>query len=292
MGITMRNKAATAVLRHLLTHARYEVLPTASAEAAVLEHLAPGFTVTVTASPSKGLEATLALAERLAGQGFHAVPHLAARMVTGRAELGEIVARLRAAGIDTVFVPAGDADPPAGDYHASLDLLEDLAELGRPFRDVGITGYPESHPSIHDDLTVQAMWDKRRHATQVVSNLTFDPATLATWLRRLRGRGITMPLLVGVPGPVDRTKLLLTATKIGVGESTKFLVKNRNMFARLAAPGGFTGERFLEKALPALGAPDANVGGLHVFTFNQVAETEQWRRALLDRLGGPVAASG
>jgi methylenetetrahydrofolate reductase (NADPH) len=32
--------------------------------------------------------------------------------------------------------------------------------------------------------------------------------------------------------------------------------------------------------------PDANVGGLHVFTFHQIAETEAWRHGLLDRLRG------
>lgn len=289
----MRNKKLASVegLRRLLAQARYEVLPTASAEESVLTHLPRGFTVTVTASPSKGLEATLALAERLAAQGYPAVPHLAARMISGRSELAEICARLVPAGVRTVFVPAGDADPPAGDYHASLDLLEDLAELGRPFANVGVTGYPESHPSIADDLTVQAMWDKRRHATHVVSNLTFDPDTLQVWLRRMRARGITMPLLVGVPGPIDRTKLLSMATKIGVGESTRFLAKHRRTLTRLAAPGGFTGERFLERMAPALAAPDALVEGLHVFTFNQVAETERWRRDFLDRLGGPVSAA-
>ena len=220
------------------------------------------------------------------------MPHLAARMISGRSELAELCARLTAAGVRGVFVPAGDADPPAGDYHASLDLLRDLDELGHPFPHVGVTGYPESHPSIHDDLTVQAMWDKRRHATHVVSNLTFDPSTLSTWLKRMRLRGITLPLLVGVPGPVDRAKLLGMATKIGVGESTKFLVKHRRTLTRLAAPGGFTGERFLEQTLPALSAPDALVDGLHVFTFNQIAATEQWRRAWLDRLGGPDVVGG
>ncbi len=287
----MRNKNR-AVLRRLLSHARYEVLPTPSSEDVVRTHLDPGFTVTVTASPSKGLDATLDLAERLAGAGYEAVPHLAARMISGRSELAEICQRLTAGGVRAVFVPAGDADPPAGDYHASLDLLQDLDELGRPFAHVGVTGYPESHPSIHDDLTVQAMWDKRRYATHVVSNLTFDPATLSTWLKRLRARGITMPLLVGMPGPVDRTKLVGMATKIGVGESTKFLVKHRRTLTRLAAPGGFTGERFLEQTLPALSAPDALVAGLHVFTFNQVAATEQWRREWLDRLGGPEPVGG
>jgi methylenetetrahydrofolate reductase (NADH) len=74
------------------------------------------------------------------------------------------------------------------------------------------------------------------------------------------------------------------ATRIGVGESTRFLVKHRGTLARLAAPGGFTGERFLEKCAPALGEPTALVEGLHVFTFNQVVETEAWRNDLLVQL--------
>lgn len=280
----MRNKASSAkTMVRLLEQARYEVLPTASTEDKVLAHVPRDVVVTVTASPSKGLEATLDLAERLAGHGYVVVPHLAARMVTGRGELAEISARLTGKGISRIFVPGGDADP-AGDYPDALALLEDLADLGRPFAQVGITGYPESHPTIDDDLTVQSMWDKRRFATHVVSNLTFDPAVIRDWMHRMRRRGITMPLLLGIPGPVDRTKLLSMATKIGVGESTRFLAKHKGTFARLAAPGGFTGERFLEKCAPALGEPDALVEGLHVFTFNQIAETEAWRQDLLGRL--------
>jgi methylenetetrahydrofolate reductase (NADH) len=279
----MRNKTSTAVMIRLLEHARYEVLPTGATEDKVLEHLPRDRGVTVTASPGKGLEATLDLAERLAGHGYPVVPHLAARMVSGRPELSEICARLTGKGISRVFVPGGDAQP-AGGYPDALALLEDLAALGHPFSHVGITGYPESHPTITDDLTVQSMWDKRRHATHVVSNLTFDPSAVRGWLQRLRARGITMPLLVGVPGPVERAKLLGMATKIGVGESTRFLSKNKGLFARLAAPGGFTGERFLEQCAPALAAPGALVEGLHVFTFNQIAETEAWRTDLLARL--------
>jgi methylenetetrahydrofolate reductase (NADPH) len=282
----MRNKAkalAAAAVARLLQNARYEVLPTSSVEDSVLEHVSLDQAVTVTASPSKGLDATLDLTERLTKHGYLAVPHLAARMVRDRAELQEICDRLTSQGIERVFVPGGDADPP-GAYPDALSLLEDLKSLGAPFSHVGITGYPESHPTISDDLTIQSMWDKRRYATHVVSNLTFDPDVLITWVRRMRKRGITMPLLIGVPGPVDRTKLLAMATKIGVGESTRFLVKHKGTMARLAAPGGFTGERFLQKVGPALGAPEMLVEGLHVFTFNQVAATLAWRNELLDQL--------
>ena len=279
----MRNKASVATMIRLLERARYEVLPTASTEDKVLEHVPREQTITITASPSKGLGATLDLAERLHGHGYAVVPHLAARMINGRSELEEISARLTGKGISRIFVPGGDADP-AGDYQDALGVLEDLKALGRPFEHVGITGYPESHPTITDDMTVQSMWDKRRFATHIVSNLTFDPGAIRSWVRRLRARGVEMPLLLGIPGPVERTKLVAMATKIGVGESTRFLVKHKGTFARLAAPGGFTGERFLEKCAPALGEPGALVEGLHVFTFNQIAETETWRTELLERL--------
>ncbi len=279
----MRNKRAAAWMSRVLRAARYEVLPTATTEDKILEHVPTEQAVTVTASPGKGLEATLDLTERLTGHGYVAVPHLAARMIRDRAELAEICDRLTGKGITRVFVPGGDADPP-GAYPDALSLLEDLDALGRPFPQVGITGYPESHPTIHDDLTIQSMWDKRRYATHVVSNLTFDPKVVNTWVTRMRARGITMPLLLGLPGPVERAKLLSMATKIGVGESTRFLGKHKSVFARLAAPGGFTGERFLEKCAPTLSAPEALVEGLHVFTFNQIAETAAWRRDLLDRL--------
>lgn len=297
----MSHRHRAGVLHRLLTSARYEVLPTARIEGIVAEHLPTGRTVTVTASPSKGLEATLRLSERLAARGYDVVPHLAARMVSGRAELAEIVMRLMDAGIRTVFVPAGDAAAPAGPYAGALELLEDLDAVGNPFNEVGITGYPESHPTIHDDVTVQSMWDKRRHATQVVSNLTFDPDVLATWLRRVRARGVGTPVLIGLPGPVDRAKLLSMATKIGVAESTKFLAKNRGMFARIAAPGGYDPGRFLNRAAAALGDDHMNVRGLHLFTFNQVAETERWLNDQLSGLqrdandcsaGEPAAANG
>jgi methylenetetrahydrofolate reductase (NADPH) len=281
----MRNKARQAAdtTVRLLENTRYEVLPTATIEDKVLEHVPVERTITVTASPSKGLEPTLDLAERLTGHGYVAIPHLAARMVRDRAELIEISERLTGKGITRVFIPGGDADPP-GAYADALSLLEDLAEIGRPFTHVGITGYPESHPTINDDLTIQSMWDKRRYATHVVSNLTFDPAVLVDWVRRMRARGITLPLLLGVPGPVDRAKLLSMAGKIGVGESTRFLAKHKGTFARLAAPGGFTGEKFLQKCAAELAAPEFGMEGVHVFTFNQVAETEKWRRELLEQL--------
>ena len=265
----------------LLRAPRYEVFPGAGTEQAVLEWVPRELTVTVTASPTRGLEPTLDLATSLAGHGYTAVPHVTARLVRDDAHLADIVARLTAAGISDIFVPGGDADPPAGRFHSALELLERLAEMGRPFARVGITGYPESHPKIDDDITIQSMWDKRRHATYLVSNLCFDPATLRRWITRVRARGVTLPLLVGLAGPVDRARLLRMAAVAGVSESARFLAGHTEWFLRLGVPGGYSPQRLLDRVSGTLTDPAAAVEGLHIFTFNQLRQTEEWRRQML-----------
>jgi methylenetetrahydrofolate reductase (NADPH) len=273
----------------LLAAPRYEVFPAASVEQAVLDWVPRELTVTVTTSPAKGLEPTLDLTERLIAHGYRAVPHLSARLVRDEAHLADIVARLSACGVDDVFVPAGDADPPAGRFASALSLLEQLARMGRPFARVGITGYPQSHPKIGDDITIQAMWDKRHHAAYLVSNLCFEPAVLRQWISRVRERGVTLPLFVGLAGPVERTRLLRMAAKAGVAESARFLAGHAEWFARLGAPGGYSPDRLLERTGTALASPASAVAGLHLFTFNQVRQTEEWRRELLDRLSARAA---
>jgi methylenetetrahydrofolate reductase (NADPH) len=274
----------------LLHKTRYEVLPTPRAEEAVLASVPRDVVITVTASPTKGLEPTLALAERLAASGYQVVPHLSARLVSDRAHLAEVVARLTAIGTQDVFVPAGDADPPAGEFNSALDVLENLTELGSPFPRVGITGYPETHPKIEDDVTIQAMWDKRRHATYIVSNLCFDAAVLRRWIGRIRRRDIALPLLLGLAGPVERTKLAAMATKIGVADSARFLAGHSSAFVRLSTPGAYQPERLLERVGSALTDPQSLVTGLHVFTFNQVSQAEEWRQGLLAQF--PARSAG
>lgn len=267
---------ATRVER-LLADARLEVLPSPTILDKVLEHVPTSVTVTVTASPSKSIEHTLDLVTRLAAHGYDAVPHLAARMISGRAELEHIVERLRGHGVGTVFVPAGDAEKPVGDYAGAVDLLRDLTAMGTPFAQVGIAGYPEPHPFLDDATVVRAMADKAPHATFIVSNMTFDAAAVGGWLRQVRDRGIDLPVRVGIPGPVERTKLLSMGLKIGVGESLRFLRKQRSVMTRIAAPG-YSLDTFL--AAVAELADDARLGveGLHLYSFNQVDVVEAWRR--------------
>ena len=272
-------------LEALLRSPRFEVIPAPGTEPAVAEWVPAGMTVTVTASPVKGLEPTIELTERLAGRGYRVVPHLAARSVTSDTHLAQIVERLLACGVSDVFVPGGDASHPAGPFEGALPLLERLTELGRPFSRVGITGYPESHPKIHDDVIIQAMWDKRRHAHYIVSNVCFDAAMLARWIQRIRARGVTLPLYAGLAGPAERTRLLKMAAVAGASESARFITRHPGWILRFWLPGGYSPDRLLEQAAPVLTAPDSGVAGLHLFTFNQLQQAAQWRQAALERTG-------
>jgi len=152
----MRNKAkasATAAMVRLLSNTRYEVLPTASIEDTVLEHVGRSEAVTVTASPGKGLEATLDLTERLTKHGYTAVPHLAARMVRDRSELEEICARLTSQGIDTIFVPGGDADPPGAYPEVTIMPSPAITSVPAPIGIV-IAGWISGLPA----LPIFQMW--------------------------------------------------------------------------------------------------------------------------------------
>ena len=240
--------------------------------------------VTVTSSPRRGIEATLRLSEELARRGFSVVPHLSARLVRDEEHVRELVERLRAMGARDALVIAGDLDRPVGPYAGAAELLSAMAAAGHPFEDVGIAGYPESHPTIDDETTIRAMYEKQPFATYIVSQLCFDTSLIASWIDRVHGRGVDLPIYVGVPGRVPRAKLLRIARRIGVGESARFLRKHASRVVRLLLPGPYSPDDFLDGLAEHAADPAKRIAGFHVYTFNEVAATEEWRQAALARL--------
>ena len=262
---------------------RYEVLPTEDVEGLVAAYVPPEVTITITASPRRGMDATVRLAGRLARQGYAVVPHLSARLIRDSSHLREILLAVNEMGARDVFVIAGDAREPAGEFPDSVSLLEAMMRLDHNLRDIGVSGYPESHSFIDDDVTIQAMWDKRRIATYMVSNLCFDPRTVKKWVGRVRRRRVELPIHIGMAGIADPAKLLRISTRIGVVDSARFLQGHSNWFLRMLQPGGYSPERFVNALLPDLAAPDRKVAGLHLFTFNEIGPTERWRQDMLAR---------
>jgi methylenetetrahydrofolate reductase (NADPH) len=279
----VRLDSRTALAR-ALSAATYEILPFGRAEEPVLAHVPRTVGLTVTATEARGLGPTIDLAVRLAGHGYTVAPHLAARLVRDERELKDMVAQLGEGGVDGVFVVGGDAVRPAGPFPDALSLLEALD--GHPFARVGIAGHPEGHGGIPRTVIDRALEEKAPHATHIVTQLCFDARTTAGWARGLPARGVGLPVMVGLPGVVSRQRLVRVTARLGLGPSARFLRKQQSLFWRFLLPGGYRPGRLAARLAPYLAEPGTGLSGLHLFTFNELAATEAWRRRLLERLGG------
>lgn len=280
---------AREALARLLIAPTFELVPLKSAIDQA-DHLPQGATVSVTASPAKGIEATVALCEALQGRGFRAVPHLSARMVRDRVHLRDLVERLEGAGVRRAFVVGGDEKEP-GDYPDGLSLLREMAEIGHPLGEIGIPCYPQGHAFIADRPLLEALRAKAEFASYMTTQLCFDPGAIATWIAARRAEGLQLPVHVGVPGVAEPHRLLAITARIGVADTHRFLSKNIRFVARLMRSGGFyRPDALLEGIAPHAADSAAGIVDIHLYTFNAVDATEKWRRVYLARMGSAVAA--
>jgi methylenetetrahydrofolate reductase (NADPH) len=277
-------------LERVLASPTFELVPLKNAldQAA---YLPTGATVSVTASPAKGIEATVALCEQLQAGGFRAVPHLSARMVRDRQHLCDLVEWLDGAGVRRAFVVGGDEKEP-GAFLDGLALLREMAEIGHPLDEIGIPGYPQGHAFIPDGAMLGALRAKEPFAAYMTTQLCFDPAAIDSWIRERRAEGIRLPVHIGMPGVAEPHRLLAIAARIGVADTHRFLSKNARFVARMLRSGGFYKPDGLLDGL-ALTITDAaaDVVDLHLYTFNAVDATERWRKEYLARLVDHVSPS-
>ena len=259
-----------------------EIFPTATIESK-LDVLEPGSYVAVTCSPTKGVDETLDMAERLADRGFRVVPHIAARMVRDKSHLRKIVRRLDATPIVSLFVPGGDADPPTGVYSKALQLLRDLADIEHKISEIGIAAHPEGHPAVADAVLLQELLKKQQFATYLVTQMCFDASRIGSWLRDIRAQGADIETWLGLPGACDRSALLKTSLRIGVGDSVRFLKRHGKKAAEMMASKRYTPNKLLVELAPFIADPTLRIAGHHLFCFNQVEQTEAWRRGFTQR---------
>jgi methylenetetrahydrofolate reductase (NADPH) len=269
---------------------RYELLPFGAAEDEVASAPRP-LTITVTCSPRHGVDRTVDVATRIAALGHRAIPHIAARTIRDHRHLDDVLARLAATGLDDVFIVAGDSPEPAGPFPSAVDVLPRLAAHPSRPRRVGIAAYPEGHPLIDPGTLEDALDRKASMADYLVTQMCFDPQTLMRWIAATRVRGIGLPVYVGLPGDVDRRRLLEVSMRVGVGTSIAFLRKQRGIRQLLGRPH-HAAEHLYEAFAPLVGDLHLNVAGLHYFTFNRLQATLDWEAALdARRLAGEDVAA-
>ncbi len=257
----------------------YELIPLKSVEQAILD-LPPQSDVSVTCSPVKGIGATLELSARVAGLGHHVIPHIAARMVEGPQHAAQIASSLKASNIAELFVVAGDQDPPLGPYSDGASFLREFLNHDHGLTTIGSTAYPDGHALIAPELIRNASLDKQQLVLSaglqsfVSTQMCFDAKRIVSWLEAERAAGLSVPVHLGLPGAVDRTKLITLGARLGIGASMRFLTKNRKSITKLLSASSYDPAELVD---PLSSHFDRlNISALHLFTFNEVASTAKW----------------
>jgi methylenetetrahydrofolate reductase (NADPH) len=276
--------AAHETRRRLISSMNYELVPLKSVEAAIAA-LPPASPVSVTCSPTKGIATTLELTARLHDLGHEPVPHLAARLMEGRDHVVRLAQWCRAHGQKEIFLVAGDEAEPVGPYPGVVELLRDLLATDHGLIRIGVAAYPDGHALIdrgvlHEALHAkQALLIEAGVAGWASTQMCFDVALIRDWLTGERQAGLTMPIHLGLPGEIDRAKLLTMGVRLGIGASIRYVQKNRGALGRMFSPTGYDPARLID-GLCADAGP-LGIEALHVFTFNNVEATARWQQAEL-----------
>lgn len=284
----METSGRPALMASLIENSYLEIVPLPGIEDR-LESIPGGAYVAISCSPTKGVEPTLTVAERLARRGFRLVPHIAARMVRDRAHLRDILQRLTEARIQSVFIPGGDAPVPLGDYGNALELLRDMAEIGHGMADVGVAAHPEGHPLVSDAGLVSLLLEKQALSSYLVTQMCFDAALLIRWLGRIRRAGVTLPAWIGLPGVADHARLFALSMKLGVGTSARILLRQKGLLKKMAGLRPYQPDDLVDGLASCVDDASAGLRGFHLFSFNDIGRTERWRRETLMRYRSPAA---
>lgn len=274
--------------RSLIADARYEVIPMKNLEGQ-LEHIPAGASVSVTCSPAKGQQATLDLTRRIADLGHMAVPHFSARLTEDVAAVQRLGEFCKTNAIKEVFLVAGDAPEPVGAYDGVVAFLRDFLETDHGLTRIGITAYPDGHALIDQKIVHEALHAKQSLLEEAgvagfaSTQMCFDLAKWKEWAAAERTAGFKLPLHIGVPGVIDRTKLFTMGMRLGIGNSMRFVKKQGGVLGKMFKPGGYDPNKLITPLSKQ--AQELNIEGIHLFTFNNVQATAEWQQKMLAKLG-------
>lgn len=270
-----------------------KAIPALRAEAA---RIAPGTTISVPYLASEGDDARLAAVRAVRELGFEPMPHLSARRIGSRAALERFMERACSeAGVERCLVIAGDLVTPAGPFADSTSIIETGILERAGIRIVAVGGHPEGHPL----MAAEDLWhvlerkcqriEARGMAPLVISQFAFDADIVLTWLNELRARGITHPVLVGVPGPASIARLVRYAAMCGVAASASMLSRYGISIGRLLGRAG--PDVFVDRLVDGLTEAHGQVSP-HLFPFGGIAQSMEWVEHYRMRAGELMTQDG
>jgi methylenetetrahydrofolate reductase (NADPH) len=214
--------------------------------------------VYITLLPGGDFKETANQAERLVKKGFNPIPHIPARSIESEAQLKEYISRCRDGGTKQVLVIGGSRDP-IGDFDSSIQLLETgyFEEMK-----IGIAGHPEGSPDISDSELEKAMNDKKPYADYIVTQWLLDPQLIIDFISKQ-----SVPVHVGITGPLKITSLIKFANIVGAKNSLNFLKSNFSKALDLMKP---------KDPNDLIGKVKSYSNNFHIYTFGGLKETNKW----------------
>ena len=244
--------------------------------------LAEGTTVNVTFLPGTDPVDTVNVSKRLRDDGMNPVPHIAARSITSKAQLADLVADMTSrAKVDEVLVIGGGVTNPVGDFTSSMEILETGVLQSAGIRKIGVSGHPEGSPDITDPQLAEALAWKNDFAKRegldlyIETQFCFDAAAVVAWENMIREAGNVLPIRIGIPGPATIKTLFRFAQISGIGPSMRFIAKQARNVTKLLT---VQSPHLLIAGLAEAMANDENtkLHHFHYYPFGGVAKTAVW----------------
>lgn len=244
-----------------------------------------GTRVNVTFLGNEDLDMRVAASAEVGKLGFVPVPHLSARRLQSSEELETFLSELaKVNAVEHVFSVGGDPAEPMGPFPDALTIIKSGALQAAGVKDVAISGYPEGHPDIADNVLWEhleaktAALDEAGLDATILTQFSFDADAVLSWISAVRRRGITTPIRVGIPGPAGIKRLLGYAKRFGVGSSAGIVKKYGFSLTHLMGSAG--PDKFVKDLAAGLsGLSNAGEVGVHLYTFGGLKASAQWASA-------------
>lgn len=247
------------------------------------QHAIPaGTRINVTFLGNEDLEMRVAAAKAVKDAGFTPVPHISARRIGSEAQLREFLGALQNVGAtEHIFAVGGDPATPEGPYDSAFDIIRSgiLPEYG--VKEVSISGYPEGHPDISDELLWEHLQKKAASlkeqglGTVILTQFAFDTDPVTSWIKKVRDLGIDATIRIGTPGPAGIKRLLNFARRFGVGANAMIVKKYGFSLTNLLGTAG--PDRFITDLADLTSAEQASGDvKIHFYTFGGLLATAEW----------------
>ena len=214
--------------------------------------------VYITMLPGGDFRETANQAVNLVKKGFNPIPHFPARSIENDNQLKEYVSICKDGGVKQALVIGGGRDP-VGSFDSSFQLLETGYFENMK---IGIAGHPEGSPDISDSKLEKAMEDKKPYADYIVTQWLMDPQLIIDFISKQ-----SVPVHVGITGPLKITSLIKFANIVGAKNSINFLKSNFSKALDLMKP---------KDPNELIGKLKMHTDFFHIYTFGGLKETNKW----------------